>query len=212
MNITNIISIVCPAVCLLMFFYFKGYIKRRTSASGMTEEHRSEVIKLMADIDRITDRDSQLIEDRVKKLKELLEETDNRIAAYKKELESRPVPPPNKRPVEAAYFENDDKSRQGEALLYTSLGRGIRAALKTPTPEPAPVLELTLPFEAATAPEPRRDISPKPVSKRQIRASIDLLANEGFPPEEIASRLEISLAEVNLAMNLRRPKRQLEKH
>jgi len=44
----------------------------------------------------------------------------------------------------------------------------------------------------------------KPVSKRQIRTYIDMLANEGLPPEEIASRLEISIAEVDLAMNLRR--------
>lgn len=213
MNISYIISIVSLAVCLIMFFYLKWYIKRRTSAEGFLPERRAEVNKLIAEIDRITDRDSQLVEERIKKLREILDEADKRVSVYAKELE---------------------KSRTGEAL-YTSLGRGIRAALKTPedssaqaqaqTPvkEEPPKLSTVRPDIAVVKPAPpsqpelalvpetqsadlAKTAPSRPPSKRQIRYFIDLLANEGLSAQEIAQRLEISLAEVNLAMNLRRTK------
>jgi len=207
MNVTYILFFICISFCVFMFFYFKWYIKRRTSVSGQLEEYRTEVYRLIADINAVTDRDSQLIEARIEKLRALLDETDKRISVYVKELE---------------------KSRTGE-LVYTKLGRGIRDALNTgvkPKPELSairPNLEVqpqlfSAPLEKAPFSQPSQ-VSPvqpaaqsgaqaqKPSSKRQIRASIDLLANEGLPPAEIASRLDISIAEVDLAMNLRRRKR-----
>jgi len=195
MNITYIFLIILAALWFFMFFYFSRYIRRRTSVSGQLEEYRTEVIRLNAEINSVTDRNLMLIEDRVKKLKELLDETDRRVSVYVRELE---------------------KSRKGEAL-YTSLGRGIRAALKTEE-EPAPAaprLSLVRPQEYPAPMTPPAPQTPavtdapllKPPSKRQIRSSIDLLLNEGLAPEQIASRLDISIAEVNLAMNLRRQKR-----
>jgi len=186
MNNTYIVLIICLALYLFMFFYFKWYIKRRTSASGFLPEYRAEVNRLIADIDAATDRDSQLVEDRIKKLKEILDDTDRRVSVYVKELE---------------------KSRTGEAL-YTSLGRGIRDALNTKA-ESAPVVRANIEVMPPREPVPSmasvgEQQTQKPVSRRQIRAHIDLLANEGLPTEEIASRLGISIAEVDLAMNLRR--------
>jgi len=199
MNISYFVLIISVSFIFFMFFYFKWYIKRRTSGAALLPEHRTEINRLIADIDAATDRDSLLVEERIKKLKEILDDTDKRISVYVKELE---------------------KSRAGEAL-YTNLGRGIRAALKTE----APPVQQNQPaaFSAArpdtslktAAPSPLQQTPPlgitvnpqetaKLPSKRQIRAHIDLLANEGVPPEEIASRLDISIAEVDLAMNLRR--------
>jgi predicted DNA-binding protein YlxM (UPF0122 family) len=202
MNVTLTVSIISISFCLFIFFYFKWYIKRRTSASELLAEYRTEVYRLIAEIDAATDRDSQLVEDRIKKLKEILEDTDKRLAVYVREL---------------------DRSRSGEAL-YTSLGKGIRAALNTepvdeisvqvPPPaqafsapaRPAPQLSLVRPNiepAAKTQGEQLTLVSPTP-SKRLIRAQIDELANEGLSEAEIASRLGISQAEVDLAMNLMR--------
>jgi transposase len=184
MYITIIILIVSIALYLVMFLYFKWYIKHRTSGAGLMPEYRDEINKLKADINAVTDRNLLLVEEKIKELKEILESTDKRISIYVKELE---------------------KSRKGEEL-YTNLGRGIRAALKTEAPALSTVMPniaqqtppaVQLPLETKPA-EPQ-----KPTSKRQIRAYIDLLANEGISPQEIASRLEISIAEVDLAMNLR---------
>jgi hypothetical protein len=211
MNINYILLLICISFCVFMFFYFKWYIKRRTSVLEQLEEYRTEIYKFKADINAVTDRDSQLIEDRIKKLRAILDETDKRISVYVKELE---------------------KSRTGEAL-YTSLGRGIRAALNTDvkpqpqlsavrpnievqrqffSPEKAPHAQpsqvtLVQSSSAQTAAAQSGAQAQKPSSKRQIRASIDLLANEGLPPAEIASRLDIGIAEVDLAMNLRRKRK-----
>jgi len=175
MSIFNIVSIICLSLSLLMFFYFKWYIKKSTSDSAL-DEYRKETAKLISDINSVTDRNLQLIEDNIAKLKVLLEETGMRISVYNSERE---------------------KSQANETL-YTSLGRGIRAALKTiEEPEDtAPPVEQKLKIAENEPP------SQKAPTKKQIRRAIDDLINEGLSPEEIATRLEISIAEVNLAMNL----------
>ena len=220
MNIILIISIICFALCFLMFFYLKWYIKKRTSASNLLaddlDERKREAAKLAAEIDRITDRDSRLVEERILKLKAMLDEADKRIALYVKELE---------------------KSKSGETL-YSSLGRGIRDALNIPqetsqTPDaqqtfPADTISLSRQtnldqsgykasqFVPVKPPVPVPETPEKPVpqngnlppspppNKQQIRSRIDLLLNEGLSAEDIAARLGISIAEVNLAINLRR--------
>ena len=169
-----------------MFFYFKWYIKRRTAAEELLAEYRAEVYKLIAEIDNATNRDSLLVEDRIKNLKALLEDTDKRIAVYLREL---------------------DRSRTGEAL-YTSLGRGIRAALHTPQSPavPAPRKQSatveTAPVAQPAPQAPSAEAIPEGPSKQQIREQIAGLADQGFPPAEIASRLSLSLSEVDLALNL----------
>ena len=212
MNVTYIVSIISVAFCLFFFFYVKWYIKKRTSASELLAEYRTEVYRLIAEIDSVTDRDSRLVEDRIKKLNAILDDTDKRLSVYMRELE---------------------RSRSGEAL-YTSLGRGIRAALKTPleatpsaqsvtaplapsapTAPSAPKLSVVrtqaqqLPLEPPPAelslqpaqPEPVRTVQKAP-SKKQIRSEIEMLVNQGVSAGEIASVLDISLSEVDLAINL----------
>ena len=110
--IALIVSILSALFTVLMFFYMKWYIKKRTATSQMLAEYRDEVNKLIADINFYTDRDSQVIEERINKLKRILESTDMKIADYIRELDR-------------------GKSTEG---LYTSLGRGIRSALSTPVP------------------------------------------------------------------------------
>jgi hypothetical protein len=206
MNIYFLISILTFLFVIFMFFYLKRYIFRRTSALELLSEYRTEVYRLIAEIDSATDRDSQLVEARIKNLKSLLEETDKRISVYVREL---------------------DRSRTGEAL-YTSLGRGIRAAMynppepaaletstqaaqETPLPADSPSLQLT-PQQALSTPVSRDSIlqpvsqpQPEPASQpngRQLLGLIEDLAVQGLPRSEIASRLEISLSEVDLAFNL----------
>ncbi|MDR0324006.1 MAG: hypothetical protein LBI12_06145 [Treponema sp.] len=224
MNITYIVLIVSLAFNFIIFFYFKWYIKRKTSVTGLLPEYRTEVARLIAEIDTTTDRNLLLVEDAIKRLKEIQEDTDRRISVYVKELE---------------------KSRTGETL-YTNLGRGIRAALKTETqgeqnanPVQLSLVRPNLESPVQTAPESVTAAAPTastaappitppqqpteqtaaqlapptivsralPSSRQQIRSSIDTLANEGLAPEEIARRLDISIAEVDLAMNLRRGKK-----
>jgi hypothetical protein len=184
-------AIILPAVsigcCLFFFFYFRSFLKRRTSAEELLAEYRAEVYRLIAEIDAATDRDSLLVEERIKTLKALLEDTDKRISVYMREL---------------------DRSRAGEAL-YTSLGRGIRAAIgaapqvsdrQQTAAESAPAA----PAAAPPAPPPPVETAPPagPSAKQQLRAQVAELTGRGLSPAEIASRLGLSLAEVDLALNL----------
>ena len=194
MNITIIILIICVSFCFFIFFYFKWYIKRRTSASEFLAEYQTEVHRLIAEIDAATDRDSMLVEDRINKLKTILEETDKRVAVYAREL---------------------DRSRTGEAL-YTSLGRGIRAALYTPVEASPAEVRQTQPSQmqpeiqtpqAARQEDLQASLEPlqpedSPPFKKQLRSKIEAMVNNGLSPGEIASNLKISISEVDLAINL----------
>jgi len=220
MNILTITAVICFALCLLSFFYLKWYVKKRTTLTELNDRQAelSQSLKqsgmLIAEIDSITDRDSQLIENRINKLKELLHEVDKRIEIYEKDLENLS----NKNELI-----NKNNSKNG--ALYTSLGKGIRAAFtETGLPVYQPlsasdiinsqntpqITDIKTPLSdnqpRGAQPEQETQIKkkPQPPSKKQIRSFIDNLANEGHSPDEIAKQLNISIAEVNLAMNLRR--------
>ena len=207
MSIFFIVSIICFALCLVMFFYLKWYVKTRAT-SDVLEEHRTEVAKLIAEINSVTDRNIQLVEDSILRLKKTMEDTEKRIEEYKTAIEIKP----------------------SSNALYTNLGRGIRSALKNPEEPPvssppelqtehqlmsrylspenptAGLYETPVRLENRTTAKAETPIQ-KPPSKKQIRNAIDSLLNEGLSPEEIASRLEISMAQVNFALNLRKTKR-----
>ncbi|MCL2192757.1 MAG: hypothetical protein FWB78_05105 [Treponema sp.] len=211
MTIPFILSGLSLCVSVLSFFFFRWYIKRKTAATQLLADYRDEVGRLIAEIDTATDRDSLLVEERIKILRKMLEDTDRRIATYVRELQ---------------------RSRDGEAM-YTSLGRGIRSALDSrPTPKGA---ELLQPQEAASLPpqeeaepivevvhlsetnettettvesddrhddEVRQEPLTLPFEKSRIKVRIAEMSARGIPTQEIASKLGISIAEVDLALSL----------
>ena len=208
MNIPFILSVASLCIVVISFFFCRWYIARKTAASELLADYRTEVYRLIAEIDAAADRDSLLVEERIKTLKKLIDDTDRRISVYMRELQ---------------------RSRNGEAM-YTSLGRGIRAALDSRTPpeestrtgervdekmqhgagqEKAAVttksegpsqLELIPPPQETSpeTPSSRKRSAKKPKVKVQIAA----MAAQGLPPQKIASRLKLSIAEVELALNL----------
>jgi predicted DNA-binding protein YlxM (UPF0122 family) len=202
MNMFFIAAAVNIAFCIFIFFYFKWYIKHRTTVNELLSEYRNEVYRLNAEIDSKTDRDSRLVEDRINKLKAILEDTDKRISVYVRELE---------------------RSRSAEAL-YTNLGKGIRAALNTSEKKspanPAAEVSSAAPLtpvsvqkagnEVLQFPGKEKNSRNKSAEERliesqssiQIRSRVEALVKEGLSVTEIASRLDISRAEADLAVNL----------
>ena len=169
------------------FFFFRWYIRRETAATKLLADYRDEVGRLLAEIDAATDRDSRLVEERIKILRKMLEDTDRRIATYVRELQ---------------------RSRNGEAL-YTSLGRGIRSALDSrPAPKIAePVVAEEAPDKTAGSPdspatETDVDEITLPFEKSRIKVKIAEMSADGVPAHEIASKMGISIAEVDLALSL----------
>jgi hypothetical protein len=189
---TLVISIITLCLCVFSFFFFRWYIGRKTAARELLADYRAETYRLIAEIDAAADRDSLLVEERIRTLKKLLDDTDRRIAVYMRELQ---------------------RSRAGEQM-YTSLGRGIRAALDSrPETEATSVLAATLsaltPKE--TAPTPKGTLenatadtaaAKRKPKKAKLKTQIAELSAQGLSPAKIASRLKLSLAEVDLALNL----------
>ena len=191
MTASIIISVISLCLCVSGFFFSRWYIARKTAASQLLSNYRDEVYRLIAEIDAATDRDSLLVEERIKTLRQVIEDTDRRIAVYMRELQ---------------------RSRNGDAM-YSSLGRGIRAALDSRPPEqpadsqaPEAVPD-SAPNEPASHAGKRGAKKGKaaetlPPPKPKIKVQIAEMAALGLSPAEIASRLDLSLSEVDLALNL----------
>ncbi|MDR2923933.1 MAG: hypothetical protein LBU85_11420 [Treponema sp.] len=215
MTISLVVSIISLSLCVSGFFFLRWYISQRTDASRLLEEYRDEVSRLITEIHAATDRDSLLVEERIKNTRKLLDDTDKRISVYTRELQ---------------------RSRNSEAV-YKNLGRGIREALGTIPASPQEAASSAkqassaksaahakthvhteineLPFsDEEKGPRIRSEKkqrkqktantrSPgKPPEKTGIKMQIAQMALQGLSPTQIASRLKISLAEVDLALQL----------
>jgi hypothetical protein len=207
MTSSLVVSIISLSLCVSGFFFLRWYISKRTDASRLLEEYRDEVSRLITEIHAATDRDSLLVEERIKTIRKLLDDTDKRISVYTREIQ---------------------RSRNSEAI-YKKLGNGIREALdsiplssektsseKTPsdkTPSDAQINELPfndeekVPNTAGVKKQRKRRAvntprKKKPADKPGKKMQIAQMALQGFPPSEIASTLGLSLAEVDLALKL----------
>jgi hypothetical protein len=179
--------------CGFFFFYFHRYIRRRTSSENILAECADAVARLEAQIDAITDRDAQLVEERIKSLKKLLEDVDRRISLLSR-IEDQRKP----------------------AALYNSLGN--RARFSVPGAEPPPSPEAALPAAvSAVPPEPvparpnpaeaPPSSGPAPEPDEDTRPLVERVAEldrAGFSPELIASRLGVSVSEASLAVTVSR--------
>jgi hypothetical protein len=197
--------------CVAGFFYFYAYIKRRTSQESVLAEIRDEVNRLLLRIDEITDKDISLLEDKEKSLKVLLEETEKRLKVYSRELErglgsGRALAALAPKDESPAALPSEPRKPPG---TYEDLGRNrppVNSGTSGATPEtaeaaaPDPVPQAA----AAQGAEPRfvragHQISPEP---KPIGEQIRELAGAGFSAPVIASRLKISITEVELAVAL----------
>lgn len=188
-------------LCAFFFIYFHLYIRRRTSREGILAGYQEEVNRLIAEIDRATDRDAQLVEDRIASLRKILEDADRRIALLSRDM---------------------DRHRTGREL-YTALEKaavvppaapaggaassaGASPAVPGLIPGPAELSPVPGALTgAAPAPvqgSPAGDSVPPPVRPLTERAAE--LFRQGFSPELIASRLGVSLSEVELALAVSR--------
>jgi hypothetical protein len=207
------------------FVFFLNYLKRRTSRerilAELTADFREEAAKIEREINAVTDRDVTLVEDRVKALRALLEDTDRRIAVYARELERR------KSQEETFAALDRETAAPGEDVKDAlSTGPGRSAAVKpgedtvrlsaessrpaAAPPSPAAVVKAPpLNGAAGTAPaasgytkhvtRSARPLTPKPLP---FPERVTELYRAGFSSSLIASRLGATVTEVELAIAL----------
>ena len=176
------LALIC---CVLSFLFFKAYIKRRTSREwiiqdGILTEIREEVNALLKTIDETTDRDITLIKERENNLKSLLGEVEKRLKVYIREMDKRKEAENTISAIAATA--NPGTTILNEEGTYLDLGK-LRYRLKRE--------------EAAQPPE-----DPTPVKYPTVNDQIRTFLREGLSAQAIASRLGLSITEVEFTAAL----------
>ena len=181
-----LISSATLIICIFSFIYLRTLLKSRTSKQFLKDEVlteiREEVNMILGAIDEATERDISLIKERENELKSLLDEIDKRLKLYIREME-------NYREADEVYnkaLAASPPPLQQNPGTYTELGKNRNMAA-------FPLPEFTVKSDEGekTAPGPS---STADQIKELLRA--------GFPPPLIASRLGISISEVEFAAAL----------
>jgi hypothetical protein len=89
MNLSYIFSALALLMSVVSFFYLRFYIKKRTSINIIEQDAREAVRQIINEIDRITDRDSALVEQRVKQFNEEMETRKKQLNAVLNEADRR---------------------------------------------------------------------------------------------------------------------------
>jgi hypothetical protein len=195
-------------LCAFFFVFFYLYIRRRTGRESILTASREEVNRLIAEIDRATDRDARLVEERITALRKILEEADHRIALLSRDLDRR----------------------RASTELYTALGKtppavpglaagsaavpGTTAGPPAPSP-PAPsgavpgipagssVVSIAAP-SSPSAVSGLPGAPGAPPAAPSLTGRVAELSRQGFAADLIAARLGLSLSEVELAITVSR--------
>jgi len=193
------------AIFLLGFFFFlyvKAYVRKHTSPDAILSTLKEEVRRLEADIDEKTEQDLQLLEERIKTLRDLIAEAERRIAVFNKELS-------RSRAEENAYAAlkpepHSPKAAQKKAPKRKTPPRKAPGELKPAydSVHPRSLLE-TLEVREPD-PEPRfirssNPISPKP---RPLKERVEELRQAGFSADIIADRLGLTITETKIYLAL----------
>jgi DNA-binding NarL/FixJ family response regulator len=179
-GLSFLFSLFALIICVFSFFYFRSYLKRRTGQERILSELQEEVNFILKSINEITERDITLIEEREKELKGLLDEIEKRLKTYIKEM---------------------DQARIAEEA-YKELGKN-RYMVNRQLALQASALQKEKPSETgAVFPLPDFDLKTEPESAPSIKEQIHSLLRSGLSETLIASRLGISIAEVEFAAAL----------
>jgi hypothetical protein len=178
----TILAAAAFCVSVVTFAYCRYFIKKRTSDERILGELRQEVQDIVNEIDRATDRDSQLVEARVKHLQTVIEEADRKISGMGKSLDT---------------YNREILARNKERSLLDRMTVAV-PSVSPPTP-PAPAAQ---PVSAApvlpSAPRPTRQPEPEPDLPLPERAAG--LAMQGNDVTAIAQKLNISEDEARFAL------------
>lgn len=199
------VSMILAAASLILsgfsFLFCFAYLKRRTGRERILVELNDEIDRLVRDVNEITNRDTLLVEDRVKALKALLEDTDRRIALLAGEISRRKV-------QEDVYIE---LGKLRSPVAEPGLSAPVPAAAN-PAPAAPSSVSTGSPPAAGTGPgrTPSSTYSPRVVPSvtpivpkpPPFAEQVAGLYQAGFSPDLIASRLGAALSEVELAIAL----------
>ena len=203
MYLPLLLSALAFVISFFSFFYFRSFLKRRTSQQRILAELQEEVNTILKSINEITERDISLIESREVELKNLLAEIEKRLKLYIREMEKFG----NVRAASPAAAISDSaitaaKTEKPDAESYSELGKKRYRIGKQENSKPEMPPETSENNLAFRLPDfdlkEEKNSSPEPSTGEQVRS----LLQSGFSAQVVAARLGVSIAEVELAAAL----------
>ena len=172
---------------LLIYVLLRDRVRRAASRDAQIAEIRDEVSRLLVELNRTTDRNIALIEDRIASLNELLSSADKKIGLLRRETEKHDV----------------------GTQIYSRLSEGRSRATGAQAAKSPPRREREEPAQ----PRQERDEMPPGVAvgvaagkPPDIQQRVVMLHNAGFAASLIASRVGVPLGEVELIIALQQRK------
>jgi len=205
-----LLSALAFVISVFSLFYFRSWLKARTGQARILAEMREEVNSILVSINETTDRDISLIEEREKNLKALLEDIEKRLKVYVREVEVRrgaeeayrelgknryrPPQTANGKPDLNDELEGGEPETRREAVQQKRNGDTRDAAPQAKPKKAFPIPEFEVKSESVSG-LPQEN--PPPLGEQVLS-----LVRAGFSVPVIASRLGISIAEVEFAAAL----------
>ncbi|MDR2402471.1 MAG: hypothetical protein LBD78_00395 [Spirochaetaceae bacterium] len=186
MTIAIIFSTASLVLWVFSFLFFFSYLKRRTGQERILAEFREEVDLITADINDVTVRNIDLLEDRIKTLKSVSEETERRIRTLIRELDRR-----NKVRELALAWPGSARETGTDPVPEAASPGLVDAATASGAPT------------VAAEPQGQRDAA-LPVEGKgpSFAEQVAELYQAGLSLDAIAARLNAPMAKVNLAIAL----------
>jgi hypothetical protein len=172
-------------VSVTLIVWTRARVRRALGSEEEKDRIRREIGSLIIELDASADRNITVLEDRLTALKDMIAESDKRIA----------------------ILSNDRGVRHSDAVVYDRLGR---TASQRPQTDSNAQMESVVPEKNAEQAGVSKDIpfirfSEKPLSIEEPFADKVLsLARKGFSSDIIAARLIATITEVELVLSMER--------
>jgi len=155
-------------------------IQSRTSQQAALDEIKREVGSIITELNQTTERNIEIAEDRIGKLRDLIEEADRRVKTLKRDI----------------------AGHQQAGVIYDARGTARRDRIEDPPQKgPLPARESTNTTEDA-APRATESRQPAAASRSEVRDEVRMLYLQGLPIERIAVRVGVTVGEVELILSL----------
>lgn len=215
-----IFAAVNAAFLIFIFFFFKARIDRRLRSNETLQVVREEISELIVELNQTTNRNVEIIEERIERLKEITQRADKRIGLLTKEIGNKEkesevytslkpkkgVPARERTETEGAdgAYQNANSSDGGSGRASVNEGaqgdsdQGGSGAADTRGGNLRPGAA-----EGTASRNPDR-VPSREVRKESTRERVLGMYNNGISPDVIGKELDITLAEVELIISLNR--------
>ena len=192
-----IFAAVNAAFLIFIFFFFKSRIDRRLRSNETLQVVREEINELIVELNQTTNRNVEIIEERIERLKEITQRADKRIGLLTKEIGRKE----KESDVYTRLKPKTDIQTPGERTAEragTTQGVEESAGVEEAGEDTPPGISVS----GGTSPSvPARKEDPR---KESTRERVLALYNNGISPDVICKELDITLAEVELIISLNR--------